>query len=578
MILQALAAYYEQLIRKGLLDKPGWQQIRVSFALRIDRAGKLIGIVPLQCEEERGKKKVLVPQQLSMPAQAKKTSGIEANFLCDNATYFLGIDSKGKPERARRCFDACREKHHQILDGLSCETAKALLAFLDSWDTATAEANEHVQPVLKSLLTANLIFMYGSRYVHEEPEIRDAWQKAYDNAAEDAPIGRCLVSGERGPIARLHPSIKGVQGAQAMGASIVSFNAPAFESYGHDGEQGGNAPVSRRAAFAYGAALNYLISNRKNAMRFGDTTTVFWAEDGEEAYADAMRSFFGDSEETVSEETLREIMGKVSEGLSVSWKDIPLHPENRFYILGLAPNAARLSVRFFYQDTFGHFAKNIQCHQDELSVVRPSFEKYEMIPVWQLLRETVNPKASDKTPLPQMAGDVMRAVLTGARYPTTLYDQVQIRIRAEHDISRNKAAIIKAYLTRNAQKGKYEEVLRVKLNEETTYEPYVLGRLFALLEELQERANPSINTTIRDRYFTAACSTPALVFPTLINLAQAHLKKDNVNERYYDGEIGKLMAKIQGTYPKQLDIYDQGVFQLGYYHQKQNRYIKKEDK
>lgn len=582
MILQALAAHYDHLLEKRELERPGWQSVKVSFGLRLGEDGTLRDVVDLRKTVTRGKKEVLVPQPKKVPAQVKRSSGIAANFLCDNTTYLLGVDDKGKPERSRQCFEACAALHHALLDGVEHPAAMAVLRFFDTWQPELAAEHPSLAPLLKEMYVANLVFLLGTKPVQDFPEIARAWQDDYDGQDADGPEMRCLVTGDMAPVARLHPSIKGIAGAQATGASLVSFNAPAFESYGRDGGQGLNAPVSRRAAFAYGAALNHLVADEKHALRIGDMTVVYWAEDAEEAYADWMCTMLGGGNSTVSDRDLRGIMGKLAQGQNASWGDIPLYPDNRFYILGLAPNAARLSVRFFIQDSFGAFARHIQKHHERMEIQRPAFDGRETLSVWEMLAETVNSKSRDKKPLPQMAGDVLRAILTGGMYPATLYNQTQMRIRAGDEITRGRAAIIKAYLLRNAcegESGKIDrEVLQVKLNEETTYAPYVLGRLFAVLEALQDKANPGINTTIRDRYFNSACCTPAVAFPTLIKLAQAHLKKLEGGPGWYGWQMTQLMGMLDEAYPRQLSLYDQGIFQLGYYHQTQKRYEKKEDK
>lgn len=391
-----------------------------------------------------------------------------------------------------------------------------------------------------------------------------------------------MLTGEETEISRLHPSIRGVKGAPSMGAKIVSFNERAFESYGHEDEQGGNAPIGKFAAFAYGAALNRLLSDRDHRMHLGDTTIVFWAEDAEEAYADLFSAMLG-NDQRVQDRDLLGVMRALAEGRSVSWEDVPLQPENRFYVLGLAPNSARLSVRFFLQDSFGAFSARMTAHHQRMEIVRPKNDPWETIPIFAMLRETVNPNASSKEASPHLAGDVVTAILTGGMYPATLYQQVQLRIRAEHEVTRGKAAIIKACLLRNTPEGKNREnvleVAQVKLNEETRYAPYVLGRMFAVLEGIQEAANPGINTTIRDRYFNSACCTPAVVFPVLIRLAQAHLKKlDGGLAVHMNRQLQELMGMLDEAYPDRLGLSDQGVFQLGYYHQRQKRYEKKEDR
>lgn len=578
MILQALANCYERLVEKGTLEPPGWQPVGVSFGLRLNDEGELLQVIPLKTPQKKKKKEEMAPQSLNVPAQVKRTVGIAGNFLCDNATYMLGIDKKGKPRRSKECFEACKQLHHALLDGCADPMAQAILRFFDAWQPEKALEHPALTPYLEDILAGgNLIFMQGMTYAQEAPALKEAWNRSYADTSGSVEM-QCLITGEMGPVAALHPSIKGVAGAQPTGASIVSFNAPAFESYGHDGGQGANAPVSQRAAFAYGAALNWLISQQNHMRRFGDTTVVYWSEDGEEAYAQCFTLEL-EGGETVSDEELKDIMGKLAQGLDADWAGIPLHSGNRFYVLGLAPNASRLSVRFFLQDSFGAFAAHMRQHHERLQIVRPAFDHRELLPLWQLMGETVNQKSRDKTPLPQLAGDMLRAVLSGGRYPATLMNQTQLRIRAEREMTRGRAAIVKAYLLRNAD-DRYKEVVQtVELNENTTYTPYVLGRLFAVLEGLQQDANPGINTTIKDRYFSSACATPAIVFPQLVKLAQAHLKKLSVgNQIYYNKQITALEGLLVETYPKRLNLYDQGTFQIGYYHQTQKRFTKKEDK
>ena len=262
-----------------------------------------------------------------------------------------------------------------------------------------------------------------------------------------------------------------------------------------------------------------------------------------------------------------------------------MNPKNRFYILGIAPNASRLSVRFFLQDSFDAFVKHYQKHQERLNIVRPAFDERETLSMWALLRETVNPNSRDKSAQPQLIGEMLRAVLTGSLYPSALYTQTEIRLRAEKNINRGKAAMIKAYLLRNVveqqkdQTHVYKEVLDVELNEQSTYLPYRLGRLFAVLEAVQQKANPNINTTIKDRYFNSGCATPALVFPTLLRLAQSHLSKIGGGATvYYDKMITELLGDVTQSYPPRLSLQDQGIFQIGYYHQKQKLFTKKEEK
>lgn len=579
MILQALVSYYETLAARGKLPQPGWAPVKVSYVLNLDDQGDITTVVCIKEEVTRGKKKALVPQIIQLPAPVKRTVGVTANFLCDNSSYILGADKKGKPKRSLECFQACKTLHETLLVSVEEPAARALLSFFDHWQPEKltehpAFAHQDMEDLLAS---ANLIFRYRGRYLHEIPAIRQAWQDYYNNS-QDSQQFPCLVTGKLAPVAQLHPSIKGIYGAQSSGASLVSFNAPAFCSY--DREQGLNAPTSQYAAFAYGAALNYLIATQNT--RVGDVTLLFWAESGEEAYADALKRFGfggGDEDDQYKEEDLKGLMESLAEGADVEWDGTRIDPNMTFYILGISPNAARLSVRFFLRNSFGQFIRSVKAHYDRLEIVRPSFDPFDNIPVWRMLKETVNPNSREKKPAADMAGDTLRTILTNTPYPATLLNGVTLRIRADREMNRTRAAILKAYYLKNRNPFVPEEVLTVSLNQDSNHEAYVLGRLFSVLEAIQSDANPGINATIRDKYFSSASATPGVVFPTLVNLAQKHLRKlDEGKKIFYDKQLTELMSKLGETYPNRMNLPQQGAFQLGYYHQTQYRFTKKEDK
>ena len=578
MILQALTQYYEALLNAGKITRPGWAKAKVSFALCLDDTGQITQLLHLQKEIQRGKKTVLAPQELDMPSPVKRTVGVAANFLCDNSSYLLGADDKGKPARSRECFNTAKALHLALLKDVDSPAAQAIVRFFETWDPAQAAEHPALREDQADLMKGgNLTFWYQAAPAAADPEIAAAWQQRYESGGEEAEDALCLVTGRHTTLARLHPSIKGVTGAQSSGASLVAFNAPAFCSYEH--EQGANAPTGEYAAFAYATALNTLLADRDHVCRVGDTTIVFWAANAEPAYQDFMMdSLFNDS---YSEQDLLATLHQLASGESIDWDQTRLDPAIRFYVLGLAPNAARLSVRFFWQNSFGTLARNIARHYERLDIVRPSFDKFPTLPVWRLVKETVRrpvPGAAPADPSPRLAGDLLLAVLNDAPYPATLLDGVSLRIRAERDVTRGKAAILKAYYLRNSSDKTIKEVMTVELNEQSTYLPYVLGRLFSVLEAVQQSANPGINTTIKDRYFNSASATPAAVFPLLINLAQKHLAKlDGGLATYYDKKITELNSRITCTLPARMSLPEQSAFQIGYYHETQKRYAKKEE-
>lgn len=579
MILQALVSYYEDLKRSGKIAVPGWEKARISFGLNLDYDGRVIGLLPLKVTPDNGKKMTEVPQLIEVPQPVKRSSGIRANFLCDNSTYLLGVDEKGKPEKSIQCFEECRKLHHKILDAVQTPAARAILGYFDTWRPALFEEYPFLEDNRKELMAgANILLYVDGETVLKDKSIRQAWQENYDQS-ESALRGVCSVTGKETSLANLHPTIKGVYGAQAMGTSLVSFNAPAFCSY--EKEQGANASIGEYAAFAYGAALNELLRDREHVKTIGDTTVVYWVEGGEKVYQKlTCAALFGVEEEGITNQDLGAIFAKVSGGEEVRIEEETLQMEKHFYVLGLAPNAARLAVRFFHVDSFGNILKNIAAHYDRLKIVRPQNDEFEMLPIWKLMSETVNKNARDKSPSPQMAADTLQAILTGRTYPASLLNHTMLRIRAERRVTRGRAAIIKAYYLKNKNRDCSEEegVLEMELNEKSTNMPYTLGRLFAVLEQIQQTANPTINATIKDKYFNAAASTPAHIFPILINLAQKHLRKLNEGQKkYFDKQIGELSVVIGEEYPVRMNLPQQGAFQLGYYCQTQKRYQKKEE-
>lgn len=572
MILQALTRYYDDLVKTGKISKPGWSNTPVSFALCIDKEGNLEQVIPLL--EDRGSKKN-VPQLFDLPASFKRTVGIKPNFICDNSSYFLGADSKGKPERSIDCFEASKEFHHNLLDEVDSDMARSILAFFDKWKPDDTYSHPALNSDIASILSGgNMIFRINGSYAHEDEKIRHAWQSFYDKA--EGKTQQCLVSGSEDVIEPVHPLIKGVKGAKSSGANLVSFNADAFCSYGQ--EQNYNAPVGKYASFAYTSALNYMLSDYENVKRIGDTTVICWAEGAEPQYRlFTFAALFDDQSSDFSESDLRNAVGKLAKGQPISERG--LNPDRPFYILGLAPNAARLSVRFFYRDSFGNLMKNVNEHNERLEIVKPSYDQYYTIPIWRLINETVNPNSREKASSPIMSGAVARSVITGNMYPVSLLDQIVLRIRSERDINRYKAAIIKAYYLKNKNKDCPKEVLTVSLNEESKNVAYTLGRLFSVYEAIQEAANPGINATIKDKYFNTAASTPAVIFPILNNLSSKHLRKLSTGQRImYEKKLISLAGILGEEYPSRMNLAQQGSFYLGYYHQTQKRYEKKEDK
>ena len=570
MILQALARYYDDLLQQGKISAPGWTKVKISYALDIGLDGQLKQVIPTRQDETVGKKTVQRPQEMVLPAPIKKTSGASSNFLWENSGYLLGIKQKEEPQRSLKCFETARELHHALLDGVDSPNAKAILRFFDSWQPEEAAQHPMLSGELDEITAGgNLVFRIEGTYPQEDSRIREAWDKARNSSSKDAVKMQCLITGQEDEIVAVHPSIKGVRDAQSSGAALVSFNAPAFCSYGH--EQNYNAPVGKHAAFAYTAALNHLLSDRNSVQHIGDTTVVCWAEGAEEAYQNlAQFALFGQEMPGLTDNDLRAALKRLANGLPCD--DLGVDPKRPFYVLGLAPNAARLSVRFFLHDSFGKLMKNVNDHYDRMEIVQPDLDKQEILPLWLMLRETVNLNSRDKSPSPAMAGATVRAVFSGGPYPASLLEAVMLRIRAESSVTHGRAAIIKAYYLKNPHSDCPKEVLTVSLNEASNNPAYVLGRLFSIYENVQQAANRGIKATIKDKYFNSAAAMPASIFPVLNNLYQKHLRKLSPGLRkYFDNQVVELKSKLGESYPVRMTLAQQGAFDLGYYHQRNSK-------
>lgn len=598
-MLEELVELYDELCKQGKVLPEGWGIAKVSHKIQLDKKGNFKGIISAKekIKVKNGKKEVEIAPTRKVPLPVIRTISVKANFLCDTPTYFLGVTKDGNKERAKECFEAARKLHHKVLDNCLAEEAKAILAFFDTWDYEHAETDPMIQEKIEELASANnLIFTVDGKETTTNPDIEEAWEnylRTSKEMTENTVKGQCLVTGKRNqPIAILHPKIKGVAGAKTTGANLVSFNEPAFCSYGKDKKQGENSPISEHAAFAYGTALNQLLADRRHTQVIGDMTVVYWSKHAITAAQDVIAARLGNAEESKMH-GWDEIARQIQKGLTVDIDGETLEKSEPFYILGLAPNASRIAVRFFEKNTFGEVLKKLEAHQERLELQGPEWEKGE-IPLWRILKETVNPNSKENCISPLIAGSLLRSILTDSKYPESLYHQMLLRVFKDQDkpaeagskaiykVSHTKAAFIKAYLLKNATKH-WEGKLQMAVNTETKDISYVLGRLFSVLEDIQLKAIPEINATIKRRYFNSACTTPAAVFPILLKLTNSHISKFEKSKAiYYKKKLGALMDQIEMPnagmpFPKRLNLEEQGAFVLGYYQETQARYVKKQE-
>jgi CRISPR-associated protein Csd1 len=586
MILQALDAYYRRkqadidparrLPAEGLEDKA------VPFILELSSDGTLLDITDTRRPE--GKKKI--GQRFLVPQGIKKASGIAANSFWDNAEYVLGLpdikkldDSRKKNKeheyraRLREMHAAFREKIDRLPEDAQQDAGvRAVQAFLDGLQSTALERF----PVFTDIQATNPVLSFRLGGDLGLVCQRNAVIAALTGGNEAAPTGVCMVRNEPAALERLHTAIKGVWGAQTSGANIVSFNLDAFNSYGK--AQGANAPIGKAAVFAYTTALNHLLArDSRQRIQVGDTSTVFWAEEPHELET-VIPDLFGDAPSDDPDRHIQAVQalhsaihtGKFATG----------GPTTRFHVLGLAPNAARISIRFWETATAENLAERIQRHFDDIEIAHADHEP-RYLSLFRLLTGVALLNRADNTP-PNLGGEIMRAILEGLPYPTTLLNQAVIRCRAEQRVTYARAAAIKACLNRRIHFNRNSEKEFLPMLDPDNMNPgYRLGRLFATLEKIQEDASPGLNATIRDRYYGAASSTPAAVFSTLIRLSKHHLGKLSVPlARIREHLIGEIMGGFDANSfpPRILPLADQARFALGYYHQRQAFFTKSEPK
>lgn len=568
MILQALDAYYR---RKQADPDPanrlpafGLEEKEIPFVVEIDGTGQLINLVDTRTGE--GKKKT--GQRFLVPQGVKKTSGILANLLWDTAEYVLGVDTRGKPDRVAEQHAAFRTRIEALPESVRQDSGIcAVLAFLDTPPRDKLEA----MPTWSDILATNPVMTFRLHndldLVCQRPAVFAA---ALATGSDEKPDGVCLVSGESAVVERLHPAIKGVWGAQTSGANIVSFNLDAFNSYCK--AQGANAPVGRSATFAYTTALNHLLAkDSRQRIQVGDTSTVFWAEEPHDLEA-SMADLFGEPPKDNPDKNTDAIKALYSAIQSGKFAVGKL--DTRFHVLGLAPNAARISIRFWETATAEELARRIKQHFDDLAIVHADYEP-EYLSLFRLLTGIAVLNKADNIP-PNLGGNVMRAILEGLPYPTTLLNLAVQRCRAEQKPTYARSAAIKAYLNRANRRNSNEREFQPMLDPSNNNPAYRLGRLFAVLEKTQEEASPGLNATIRDRYYSAASSTPVSVFTTLLRLKNHHLGKLSRGRAIQmEKLIGDIMEGLS-DFPRQLTLPDQGRFALGYYHQRQSFFAKAE--
>jgi CRISPR-associated protein Csd1 len=573
-VLASLSRAYERLADRGEVPPFGYSNEKIGFLIPLNEDGTPAG-APIDLRENAGQR--LMAPQMIVPQPTKRTSGIAPNFLWDKTSYALGVTA-AESDRTADEHAAFVTRHKTAIINVDDPGLLAFLRFVQTW-TPDQFLTRNWPEEMKD---QNVVFALEKERksnirIHDRPAARSLWEQIASLGKRSEAI--CLVSGKRASIARLHPAIKGVWGAQSSGASLVSFNLDAFTSYGH--EQGDNAPVSEAIAFAYTTVLNkFLERDSRHRIQIGDTSTVFWADASDAAVVEQSEALFGallgdlKIDETMQAAKVRSVLEKIRDGRPIAEAAPELAKGVRFFVVGLSPNASRLAVRFFLEDDFGVIAKHFADHLNAMRIVPPPRD--ESPSIWRCLIETASQRKSENIP-PNLAGEWLRAILTGRPYPLTLLATVLMRLRADKDVNALRVAILKAVISRN-----FDKEVPVSLDPENKEPGYLLGRLFAAYEYAQIQALPGLNATIRDKYYGTASATPRSVFPLLQRGAMHHLSKLRKEKpgfaTHLDRKIGQIfeLADADKLFVPTLTAQRQAMFALGYYHEKNEFYRRKD--
>jgi len=547
MILQRLVEF------AGRTDAPPpmYQKTRVKWLIDIKSDGTAvrIGIVPLTGGDVKGKdrgKEMLVPH-------VGKTSGIKAKLLADNAQYALGVGDHPRTPERHRAFCVLVDR---CADEIGDASVKAVQAFLrtckDKGSILPEEAEEG------DIVT----FRVEGRLPIELPSVRAFWAK--DTLGGDK-VMQCLICGEVRPVEeRLPLKIKGVPGGQMSGIAMISANSEAFESYGLEASL--VAPTCRNCAEAFTNSINYMMSSENHRLRVGPTAFLFWTREETDFNPALLLS-------RPAEEDVRVLMESYRTGL---YSDQTVKPE-AFYALSLSASGGRAVVRDWLDTTVPKVQANLgrwfelQCLVDTDGSAGRAYGVYA-------LAASLYPtgKANDRM-VANVPRTLVRCALYGGPLPDSLLAQAVGRNRAEQGITRNRAALIKAVLLSQSQH--YKEGYMEKLDVTCISPGYLCGRLLAELEAAQKAAiNPK--ATLVDRFYGAASSAPATVFGNLLRNAQPHmstLRRDKPGAHVrIDRNIQEILSSLT-EFPKTLNLKDQALFALGYYHQKAARWAKADD-
>ncbi len=590
MLIHALCDYYDILAKEGKVLPEGYSSVKIHYLISLTEDGKMDGIIDhqdtVQVPSGKKLKEKKVPKDLQMPKRTEK-SGIEANIAEHRSLYIfcLNLDKDiltpdDRTNKAQKSHQAFVEANLGFIEGLHTPLIDAFRSFLLNWKPEDETENPWLLGLGKDYGKSGYAFCLSGHpecLLHEEKEFKEKWEQWYQDKKakeKDSHIAQDAISGEQTSIARIHNKIKGVYGGLATGSVLVGFNNPSENSYGN--EQSYNSNISETAMNKYTEALNYLLSSDRHKVLIDDMTVVFWAMDTGEACENLLMDIlFGQSDKMKAEQTermLAKLFQDAGKG-TVGGERLTLDgiDENvDFYMMGLKPNSSRLSLKFLVRKKYADILWNIARFQNDLQMGK----EFHSVSIMRIKRELLSQKSKNEKVNPALLSSLMESMINGTRLPVSLLENVLRRVKADpgdQKVNAVRAGIIKAWINRASKK----EELKVALDRENYRPAYLCGRLFAVLEKIQQEASGnSLNRTIKDGYFASASARPSMVFPKLIRLSQYHLNKVK-SPVYFNKLTGEIIGHLDGGFPDTLFLKEQGEFVVGYYQQYQSFFEKK---
>ncbi len=603
MLIHALCDYYDILAKTGQVLPDGYSLVKIHYLISLTEDGEIDDIISQKENEEiitaKGKVKInQIPKNMKMPQRTEKT-GIEANIIEHRPLYIFGLNvedriltTQDRTEKAKKSHEAFVHDNLDFIEGLESPIIQAYRNFLLHWMPEKETENSFLLGLGKEYGKSGFAFClsgYPEILLHEDDLIKKRWEEHYQediNNNDKNYISQCAVSGENAPIARIHSKIKGVYGGLATGSVLIGFNNTSENSYGK--EQSYNSNISELVMRKYTEALNYLLEKRGHKILLDDVTIVFWAMEAEKSAEDLiMAMLYGQSDKMNAKQTetmLKQLLanskkGRITETQLQSLGIIDANVD--FYMIGLKPNSSRIALKFIYHRKYADILWNIAKFQKDLQIT----DEIHPFSLKKIKEELISPKSQNDKVNPALLTKLFEAIIYGRKYPEALLSTIVERVKKDTDLKVNaiRAGIIKACIQRKFQREEFHMSLN-KLNVEPAY---LCGRLFAVLEKLQQDASGgSLNRTIKNAYFASAASKPVMVFPKLILLAQNHLDKvkrlsqgssyKGMRTGTYERLIQEIIDLMEGEFPGSFDLLNQGRFIVGYYQQMQNFFIKNE--